>query len=115
MASVNFEKYKTLQQVKAMLRHCDREKQLEANHSNIDIDKSKTLDSMQGDLDYTAACQRYDERISFLDAKPRANGWKDRGNLLWSEYPCSKRLKIRIREGILSGSHKNNYKSVRRR
>ena len=52
MASVNFEKLKTPQQVKAMLRHCDGEERMEANHSNIDIDKSKTSGNMQGDLDY---------------------------------------------------------------
>ncbi len=48
MASVNFEKLKTPQQVKAMLRHCDGEERMEANHSNIDIDKSKTSGNMQG-------------------------------------------------------------------
>lgn len=31
MASVNFEKLKTPQQVKAMLRHCDGEERMEAN------------------------------------------------------------------------------------
>lgn len=115
MASVNFEKLKTPQQVKAMLRHCDGEERMEANHSNIDIDKSKTSGNMQGDLDYTAACQKYSERIAFLDAKPGANNTERPGNLLRFECPRSKRFETRRREGILSGSHKNNYKPVRRK
>ena len=93
MASVNFEKLKTPQQVKAMLRHCDGEERMEANHSNIDIDKSKTSGNMQGDLDYTAACQKYSERIAFLDAKPGANKRKDRVICFGLNVPAPKDLK----------------------
>ena len=93
MASVNFEKLKTPQQVKAMLRHCDGEERMEANHSNIDIDKSKTSGNMQGDLDYTAACQKYSERIAFLDAKPGANKRKDRVTCFGLNVPAPKDLK----------------------
>ena len=92
MASVNFEKLKTPQQVKAMLRHCDGEERLEANHSNIDIDKSKTSGNMQGNLGYAAACQRYDERIAFLDAKPGANRRKDRVTCFGLNVPAPKDL-----------------------
>lgn len=93
MASVNFEKLKTPQQVKAMLRHCDGEERMEANHSNIDIDKSKTSGNMQGDMDYAAACQRYDERIAFLDSKPGANRRKDRVTCFGLNVPAPKDLK----------------------
>ena len=93
MASVNFEKLKTPQQVKAMLRHCDGEERMEANHSNIDIDKSKTSCNMQGDMDYAAACQRYDERIAFLDSKPGANRRKDRVTCFGLNVPAPKDLK----------------------
>ena len=93
MASVNFEKLKTPQQVKAMLRHCDGEERMEANHSNIDIDKSKTSCNMQGDMDYAAACQRYDERIACLDAKPGANKRKDRVTCFGLNIPAPKDLK----------------------
>lgn len=93
MASVNFEKLKTPQQVKAMLRHCDGEERMEANHSNIDIDKSKTSGNMQGDMDYAAACQRYDERIACLDAKPGANRRKDRVTCFGLNVPAPKDLK----------------------
>ena len=93
MASVNFEKLKTPQQVKAMLRHCDGEERMEANHSNIDIDKSKTSGNMQGDLDYAAPCQKYSERIAFLDAKPGANKRKDRVTCFGLNVPAPKDLK----------------------
>ena len=93
MASVNFEKLKTPQQVKAMLRHCDGEERMEANHSNIDIDKSKTSGNMQGDLDYAAPCQKYSERIAFLDAKPGANKRKDRVICFGLNVPAPQDLK----------------------
>ena len=93
MASVNYKKLKLPQEVKAMLYHCDKEKRLETSHSNIDIDKSATPDNMQGDLDYTAACQKYSERIAFLDAKPGANKRKDRVTCFGLNVPAPKDLK----------------------
>lgn len=93
MASVNFEKFKAAQQVKAMFRHCDEEKRLETNHSNIDINKSATPNNMQGNLDYDAACKRYDERIAFLDSKPGANRRKDRVTCFGLNVPAPKALK----------------------
>ena len=76
-----------------MLRHCDGEERMEANHSNIDIDKSKTSGNMQGDLDYAAPCQKYSERIAFLDAKPGANKRKDRVICFGLNVPAPKDLK----------------------
>lgn len=93
MASVNYKKLKLPQEVKAMLYHCDKEKRLETSHSNIDIDKSATPDNMQGDLDYYAACQRYDERITYLDSKPGANKRKDRVTCFGLNIPAPKDLK----------------------
>lgn len=93
MASVNFEKFKIAQQVKAMFRHCDEEKRLETNHSNIDINKSATPNNMQGNLDYDAACKRYDERIAYLDSQPGANRRKDRVTCFGLNVPAPKDLK----------------------
>lgn len=93
MASVNFEKFKAAQQVKAMFRHCDEEKRLETNHSNIDINKSATPNNMQGNLDYDAACKRYDERIAYLDSQPGANRRKDRVTCFGLNVPAPKDLK----------------------
>ncbi len=93
MASVNYKKLKLPQEVKAMLYHCDKEKRLETSHSNIDIDKSATPDNMQGDLDYYAACKRYDGRIAELDAEPGANRRKDRVTCFGLNIPAPKDLK----------------------
>lgn len=93
MASVNFEKLKAAQQVKAMFRHCDEEKRLETNHSNIDINKSATPSNMQGNLDYNAACKKYDDRIAYLDSQPGANRRKDRVTCFGLNIPAPKDLK----------------------
>ncbi len=93
MASVKFKKLKLPQEVKAMLRHCDKEKRLETNHSNIDINKSATPDNTQWNLDYYAACKRYDDRIMELDGKPGANKRKDRVTCFGLNVPAPKDLK----------------------
>ena len=77
MASVNFEKYKTSQEVKAMLRHCDMDERKQHNHSNQNINKTLTGENVQA-WDYDTACGLYDTRIAKLDAKPGANIRKDR-------------------------------------
>lgn len=48
---------------------------------------------MQGDMDYAAACQRYDERIAFLDSKPGANRRKDRVTCFGLNVSAPKDLK----------------------
>ena len=93
MASVNFEKLKLSQKVKAMLRHCDEEMRLETDHSNIDINKSATPGNMQGNLNYYAACKKFDDRIAYLDAKPGANKRKDRVICFGLNIPAPKDLK----------------------
>lgn len=95
MASVNFEKLHLPQEVKAMLRHCDKEKRLEANHSNIDIDKSVTSKNTQGDMDYEAACKRYDDRIAEIDSDSRVgrkNRRKDRTSCFGLNIPSPRDL-----------------------
>lgn len=103
MASVNFEKFKAAQQVKAMFRHCDEEKRLETNHSNIDINKSATPNNMQGNLDYNAACRRYDDRIAFLDSQPGANRRKDRVTCFGLNTSAPKDLKPEDEKAFFMG------------
>lgn len=79
MASVNFEKLKTPQQVKAMLRHCDRAMRLMTNHSNDHIDKDVTKTNIQyEDRDYKTTCDIYDNRMKMLDSIEGQNKRKDR-------------------------------------
>lgn len=89
MASVNFEKLKSAQDVKAMLRHCDKEERMQANHSNSDINKSVTLKNEQFDeLSYKDSCRLYDERIAYLDSLEGANKRSDRVTCFGLEVPA---------------------------
>lgn len=93
MASVNFEKLKTAQQVKACLRHCDKDERLKANHSNKHIDKSLTSNNLQyDDVNYEEACKFYDERLAELDSVEGANKRKDRVTCFGLEIPFPKDL-----------------------
>lgn len=79
MASVNFEKLKTSQEVKAMLRHCDKEERMTTNHSNKEINKTVTSKNEQfEDMSYKDSCKLYDERIRKLDSFEGANKRSDR-------------------------------------
>lgn len=87
MASVSFKKLKSSQQVKALLRHCDREKRLETKvHSNEHIDKSLTGHNRQL-YDYGESCRFYDSRIAELDATTNKNKRKDRVTCFALEIP----------------------------
>ena len=69
MASVSFEKLKTPQEVKAMLRHCDKEERKKTKtHSNTDINLEATASNRQYPRDYKTTCKRYDDRIAYLDS-----------------------------------------------
>lgn len=92
MASVNFEKLKTPQEVKAMLRHCDKDERLEHNHTNKQIDKSKIHKNAQI-IGYADACQAYDARIKYLDSLPGANIRKDRVTCFGLNIPFPEGLK----------------------
>lgn len=80
MASVNFEKFKSVTQTKAVMRHCDREERIKTkHHSNDSINVQATERNTQiRNRDYNATCQRFDERLAFLDKQPGANKRKDR-------------------------------------
>lgn len=79
MASVNYEKFKSVQQVKAVIRHCDKEERLNTQqHSNDDINKNATGKNIQLKRDYATTCQRFDDRIQYLDSFEHANRRKDR-------------------------------------
>ena len=77
MASVNFEKIKSVQQMKACLRHCDKEERLEHEHSNKHIDKSKTSLNLQGKK-YAYTCKLVDEKMAHFDSLEGQNKRKDR-------------------------------------
>lgn len=77
MASMDWQKLKTSSQVKAIIRHNDKDKRLEGNHKNEDINKDQTHLNTQT-VNYEDACRRYSERIYDLDQRPGANTRKDR-------------------------------------
>lgn len=89
MASVNFQKIKTAQEVKAKIRHDDMEKRLETNHTNLDIDKSKTHLNLNyfDDLNYEKVCKKYDDFLAKHDKLPNANKRKDRVTCVCLEIP----------------------------
>lgn len=95
MASVNFEKLKTPQQVKAMLRHCDREERKKTGeHSNKQIDKSLTNTNGQyRGMTYAKSCQKYDDRIAYLDTLEGQNRRKDRVTCFGLEIPFPEDLR----------------------
>ena len=77
MASVNFEKIKSVQQMKACLRHCDKKERLEHEHSNKHIDKSRTSLNLQGGK-YADTCKLVDDRMAYFDSLEGQNKRKDR-------------------------------------
>lgn len=91
MASVNFEKFKA-NQIKAVMRHCDKEQRKQHNHSNKQINKQVTDTNLQYDRSYEETCKRYDERIAYLDSFENANKRKDRVTCLGITVPTPKGL-----------------------
>lgn len=90
MAGCNWEKFKGGTESKAMFRHCDTERRLEATHSNADIDKSRTYLNMPfGAFEggYENVCKVYDEYIGELDKNPGQNKRKDRVTLVGLSIP----------------------------
>ena len=79
MASVNWMKLKGAGEVKAIVRHNDKEERLNHDHSNPHIDKSETMNNVDlVGLPYKSKCRRYDLRIEHLDDVPGQNKRKDR-------------------------------------
>lgn len=87
MASVNFMKLHTSQNVKDVIRHCDKEERKNHNHSNTDIQKNLTDTNIQMDRDYKKTCYLYDEVIKELDSKEGANKRKDRVTAFGLDVP----------------------------
>ncbi len=93
MASVDWEKLKGGGEAKAKFRHCDEQKRIKLEHSNEDIDKTKThLNMSFGAFEdgYDAVCWMYDRAIARLDAQPGANKRKDRVTCVGWELPMPK-------------------------
>lgn len=95
MSSVNFEKFKSAQAVKAQFRHCDKEARKETNHGNKEIDLQKSAMNIQyANSTYESTCKRYDERIKAIDEGGRnKNKRKDRVTMLGLEVPAPKDLR----------------------
>lgn len=98
MASVNYQKIKTAREVKAKIRHDEKEQRKQANHTNPNINKEltdtnlsyrrKTLPSgSKKPLSYDEICEGYDRVMKDLDAKKGANKRKDRVTCLSLEVP----------------------------
>lgn len=98
MASVNFEKLKSSQDVKSKLMHCDKEQRLEHSHNNEDIVKEHTQENLQTDMSYKDVCALYDDTIAELDRQPNANKRKDRVTAFGLNIPISNDLPRRQQE-----------------
>ena len=89
MASVNFMKCKSAGEANAMLRHCDKNERLKHEHSNKEIDKSKTDQNISyTKLDYSGVCKKYDDRIKQLDETTNTNKRKDRVSMFGLSIPA---------------------------
>lgn len=94
MASVSFEKIKSISEIKAKIRHCDREERLKHEHSNKQINKDLThnnLNLFKNDS-YEDACNRFDNRLAYLDNTTNTNKRKDRVNCFGLSIPIPQGL-----------------------
>ena len=64
--------------MKALLRHCDKNETLKAEHSNEDINKEMTWKNAQFCGSYEEVCNYFDDILRELDSKPKANTRYDR-------------------------------------
>ena len=64
--------------MKALLRHCDKNERLKAEHSNEDINKEMTCKNAQFCGSYEEVCNYFDDILRELDSKPKANTRYDR-------------------------------------
>lgn len=90
MASCDWSKIKTAGEAKAKLRHSAADERAKTNHTNKDIDTSKTyLNLSFGALSkYDEVRKAYDERLAWLDEQPGANRRKDRVTLVGLYIPA---------------------------
>lgn len=99
MASVNWMKMKSASEAKAVMRHCDADERLKHEHSNKQIDKSKTGQNyvyFRGS--YSDMCAKYDDRIKQLDSTTNRNRRKDRVTLFSLEVPLPDGIKSKADE-----------------
>jgi hypothetical protein len=86
MASVDWEKIKSVSDLKALIRHNDKELREENEHSNENIDKSLTWRNHQF-CNFDECLKRFSDRIDYLDRQPKANKRKDRVLVFALEAP----------------------------
>lgn len=98
MASVDFQKLKSSQDVKSKLMHCDEKERLKHEHNNGDIVKEHTQENIQTALSYDEVCKLYDDTIAELDRQPKANKRKDRVTAFGLNIPISNDLPRRQQE-----------------
>lgn len=98
MASVDFQKLKSSQDVKSKIMHCDEKERLKHEHSNSDISKEHTQENIQTALSYDEVCKLYDDTIADLDRQPKANKRKDRVTAFGLNIPISNDLPRRQQE-----------------
>ena len=74
-AGWNGGKAKSTAQAKAWMRHNSKDERIAANHSNTDIDKSRTpLNWSYRGLSYKARCAAYDKRMGEIDQGKPGSG-----------------------------------------
>ena len=98
MASVDFQKLKSSQDVKSKIMHCDEKERLKHEHNNRDISKEHTQENIQTALSYDEVCKLYDDTIAELDRQPKANKRKDRVTAFGLNIPISNDLARRQQE-----------------
>ena len=77
MSSLNHAKIKQ-HELKALLRHCDKNERLKVEHSNEEINKEMTWKNAQFCGSYEEVCNYFDDILRELDSKPKANTRYDR-------------------------------------
>lgn len=77
MSSLNLAKIKQ-HELKALLRHCDKNERLKVEHSNEDINKEMTWKNAQFCGSYEEVCNYFDDILRELDSKSKANTRYDR-------------------------------------
>lgn len=77
MSSLNLAKVKQ-HELKALLRHCDKNERLKVEHSNEEINKEMTWKNAQFCGSYEEVCNYFDDILRELDSKPKANTRYDR-------------------------------------
>lgn len=84
MASVDWQKIKSVGEAKAIFRHCATDTRMKYEHSNRDIDKSRSnMNQVVGDMGtYQQICESFDAVMSDLESLENANLRKDRVRLI---------------------------------